>query len=172
MYNTDIDFNYILLIFSAGCRTLDSAGIKLIEIENLCDPESTAEGSLLGTWKFQEYKTKKDILPTVHLFSPDKDSCDKWLRGAAKAEAQNIARRLADTPSNLLTPTIFADQVQNILSALGLNVQVYDKQWAEQQKMFSFLSVTRGSVEPPKFMEITYSNSDNSKPPYILVGNE
>lgn len=149
---------------------MDSAGIKSIEIENLCDPEATAEGSLLGTWKFQEYKTKKDNLPEIRLFSSDNDSCDKWSRGSVKAEAQNVARKLADTPSNLLTPTIFADQVQNVLGSVGVSVKVHDKQWAEQQKMFAFLSVARGSIEAPKFLEITYSNSDKEKLPYVLIG--
>lgn len=32
------------------------------------DPESAAEGSVLGTWKFQEYKKKKDPIPIVSLF--------------------------------------------------------------------------------------------------------
>lgn len=31
------------------------------------DPESAAEGATLGTWKFQEYKTKKDPIPKISL---------------------------------------------------------------------------------------------------------
>lgn len=31
-----------------------------------------------------------------------------WEKGVIKAEAQNVARNLADTPANLMTPTIFA----------------------------------------------------------------
>lgn len=149
---------------------MDSAGIKKIEIDNFCDSESTAEGSLLGTWKFQEYKTNKDIFPEVQLYSADKESYEKWLKGVAKAEAQNLARKLADTPSNLLTPNIFAEQVQNILGSLGVNVEVHNKEWAEQQKMFSFLSVARGSVEPPKFLEITYNKSNKDTQPFVLIG--
>lgn len=92
------------------------------------------------------------------------------MKGATKAEAQNIARKLADTPSNLLTPTIFAEQVQDMLGSVGVDVKVYDKTWAENQKMFSFLCVAKGSVEPPKFLEITYNNADKGIPPYVLVG--
>lgn len=32
------------------------------------DSESAAEGSMLGTWKFQEYKNKKDGIPKISLF--------------------------------------------------------------------------------------------------------
>lgn len=31
------------------------------------DPESAAEGSMLGSWKFQEYKKKQKNLPTISL---------------------------------------------------------------------------------------------------------
>jgi leucyl aminopeptidase len=31
-----------------------------------------------------------------------------WEKGVIKAQAQNVARNLADTPANLMTPTIFA----------------------------------------------------------------
>lgn len=31
-----------------------------------------------------------------------------WVRGATFAEGQNIARRLMETPANILTPTNFA----------------------------------------------------------------
>lgn len=139
-------------------------------MENFCNAESAAEGSILGTWKFQEYKTKKDVLPQVHLYQSDEASCEEWLQGSIKAESQNLARKLADTPSNLLTPTIFSNEVQNILGSLGMTVQIHEKDWAEQQKMFSYLSVTKGSVEPPKFVEITYNNGGSGKSPFVLVG--
>lgn len=35
------------------------------------DSESVAEGSTLGTWKFQEYKSKKDIIPKISLFEDE-----------------------------------------------------------------------------------------------------
>lgn len=31
------------------------------------DSESAAEGSVLGTWKFQEYKNTKDTIPKMSL---------------------------------------------------------------------------------------------------------
>lgn len=32
------------------------------------DSESAAEGAILGTWKFQEYKKKRDPIPKISLF--------------------------------------------------------------------------------------------------------
>lgn len=156
--------------FPAGCKSLDSVNIKTIEVESFCDAESAAEGSLLSAWKFQEYKTKKDVLPQVKLYNSTKELESEWRRGAIKADAQNLARKLADTPANLLTPTIFANQVENVFQKSNVSVNVYDKQWAEKEKMFSFLSVAKGSCEPPKFLEITYNKTDSKVPPIVLVG--
>ncbi|CAG9822474.1 unnamed protein product [Phaedon cochleariae] len=155
---------------SAGCRALDAAGVKNIQVENFSDPESAAEGSLLGTWKFQEYKTKKEAPPQIALFDPQERTACAWQRGVAKADAQNLARRLADTPANLLTPTIFAQRIQELLAPLGVAVTVRDHKWAEQQRMGAFLSVSRGSTEPPKFVELALDRGGEGQAPYVLVG--
>ncbi|KAG5873466.1 hypothetical protein JTB14_007860 [Gonioctena quinquepunctata] len=160
----------IRIAASAGCRILAEAGIKNIQVENFHDADAAAEGSVLGTWKFQEYKTKKVDFPQIQLFDSDECSAEAWKRGVIRAEAQNLARKLADTPSNLLTPTIFCDIVPDILTPLGFKVNIHDEKWAEAQKMFSFLSVAKGSVEPPKFLEITYNKGDKSDSPFVLVG--
>lgn len=149
---------------------MDSVGIKNIEVESFGDAEHAAQGSILGTWKFQEYKTKKDSLPKIQLYKPDEKLCESWSKGVIKAEAQNLARKLTDTPSNYLTPTIFANEAEKILKPLGVDVKVYEKKWAEEQKMFAFLSVARGSIEPPKFLEITLNNTNKNEAPFVLVG--
>lgn len=75
-----------------------------------------------------------------------------------------------ETPANFMTPTIFAQKATEILSPLGVSVIIHDKKWAEEQKMGSFLSVTRGSPEPPVFLEIKYSGRDSAAQPLVLVG--
>lgn len=91
--------------------------------------------------------------------------------GIIKAQAQNWARELADTPANLMTPTIFSQRISEVLTNLGIDVQVREKSWAEQKKMGSFLSVARGSCEPPKFLEISYKGAENpSESPVTFVG--
>ncbi|RZC40296.1 cytosol aminopeptidase [Asbolus verrucosus] len=153
---------------SVGCRALNAAGVKNIHVESLGDAEAAAEGSKLGTWKFQEFKTKKEALPEVSLYAIDQAESVKWERGAVKAAAQNMARRLADTPSNLMTPTIFAENARDMAKSLNISVEVHDKQWAEREKMGAFLAVAQGSCEPPKFLELSYANSDQD--PFVLVG--
>lgn len=96
-------------------------------------------------------------------------SREQWRIGSIKAQAQNWARHLADTPANLMTPTIFSTEVHTVLTKLGITVQIHNEEWAEQKKMGSFLSVSHGSCEPPKFIEIHYKNADNSQP-IVFIG--
>lgn len=56
-----------------------------------------------------------------------------------------------------------------MFSYRGVNVIVRDKAWAESQKMGSFLSVSKGSDEPPVFLEMHYKNAGTAKP-VVFVG--
>lgn len=62
------------ILFSAGCRCLQADGIKNITVETFEDAESAAEGSHLGVWKFQEFKTKKDNGDIPEIVNYDKKS--------------------------------------------------------------------------------------------------
>lgn len=137
-------------------------------MESFGDAEASAEGTILSTWRYQDLKTKKSEASSTDLFNPCGDDCEQWNRGVIKANAQNLARTLAETPANYMTPTIFAKKAQEVLSPLGVDVCIRDKAWAENLKMGSFLSVARGSVEPPVFLELCYNGGDND--PVVLIG--
>ncbi|KAJ4451388.1 hypothetical protein ANN_02850 [Periplaneta americana] len=57
-----------------------------------------------------------------------------------------------------------------LLTAHDVKVTVRDKSWAESKKMGSFLSVARGSTEPPVFLEISYTGASSQYKPIALVG--
>jgi cytosol aminopeptidase len=75
-----------------------------------------------------------------------------------------------DMPANHMTPTIFAKEATDKFKSLNVDCQVHEEQWAEKKKMGSFLSVTRGSEEPAKFLEITYLGGKAGDKPVCLVG--
>ena len=94
---------------------------------------------------------------------------DGWNRGVILGSSQNLARTLMEAPANFLTPTQFCAEAEREMSGLPVTLTVRDQAWAEQMKMGSFLSVARGSAEPPKFLEMKYVNGGDSDP-VILVG--
>jgi leucyl aminopeptidase len=52
----------------------------------------------------------------------------------------------------------------------GLKVEVLDRKDAEKLGMGSFLSVARGSDEPPRFIVLRYEGAAKSQAPVVLVG--
>ncbi|KAK7868803.1 hypothetical protein R5R35_003644 [Gryllus longicercus] len=152
-----------------GAQQLLTIGVTDIFVEDLGDPQAAAEGAGLGVWKYQGFrnKAKQKPLANLELYCGDKE---KWSKGLKVAEAQNLARQLMDTPANHMTPTLFAKNAVDVLTPLGVDVCVRDKAWAEELKMGSFLSVAKGSNEPPVFLEISYSGGDREEKPTVLIG--
>lgn len=125
---------------------------------------ATAHGAKLATWKFDHYKKEKKSNVTVSF----QDKSADWDAGIIEGESQLHARLLKETPANLMTPTTFCDHVAEMFKGSNVQVIVRDQEWAEKQHMGAFLSVTRGSAEPCKFLELHYKNSDQR--PVALVG--
>ncbi|XP_042216303.1 cytosol aminopeptidase-like isoform X2 [Homarus americanus] len=153
---------------AAGCHSLGETNISKILVDSCGDGEAAAEGAHLAVFKYQDLKSKKKPIPTVQCFTEDNE---RWTRGATLAEGQNIARRLMETPANILTPTNFAQEAVNCLEGLGVEVLTRSYDWAKQRNMNAFLSVTRGSAEPPVFLELSYRGNDLSdEKPLAIVG--
>lgn len=94
-----------------------------------------------------------------------------WNVGTIKGDAQNVARRLTDSPANLMTPVIFAQNAVKLLDKMSsVEVHVRDKKWAEMNNMNTFLSVAKGSSESPVFLEIIYRGKSSGDRPVVLVG--
>lgn len=126
----------------------------------------------MSAYKFQEYKeeSKRTKMPNVH-FADEAENSQEWERGKIMAEAQNFARILMETPANLMTPTIFAETVQKKYENLpNIEFKAHNEDWAREQKMGLFLSVSNGSAEPAKFLEIKYNGGKRDSKPVALVG--
>merc|ERR1711915_845506 len=93
-----------------------------------------------------------------------------WSTGKIMAESQNFARQLMEAPANFLTPTQFCIEAERELNGLPVDFVIRDEEWAKSMEMGSFLSVSRGSIEPAKFLEMKYNGSDESSSPVVLVG--
>lgn len=152
----------------------DELGVDEVHFDPCGDAEAAAEGANLALWYFDELKSekykKKVVKVDVYQAAGVSGVKDAFERGTRLARAQNVCRRLAEMPANYMTPTIFGQFSEDLFKDFPkVKVIVHDKQWAESKKMGSFLSVAKGSAEPPKFLEIHYNNKPDSKP-FVLVG--
>ncbi|KAL4837827.1 hypothetical protein H8958_012693 [Nasalis larvatus] len=94
-------------------------------------------------------------------------------KGVLFACGQNLARHLMETQANEMMPTRFAEIIEKNLKSANSKTEVHirPRSWIEEQAMGSFLSVAKGSDEPPVFLEIHYKGSPNAnKPPLVFVG--
>ncbi|KAG5848250.1 hypothetical protein ANANG_G00096480 [Anguilla anguilla] len=156
---------------SVGCRLLQDLELGEVEVDPCGDAQAAAEGAVLGLFQYDEFKQKKKTPVKTQLHGSS--STAAWQRGVLYAEGQNLARRLMEAPANHVTPTFFADCIQQELSPFSDKVAVHKRQqsWIEEQKMGAFLSVSKGSEEPPVFLELHYKGSlESGQPPLVLVG--
>lgn len=181
-YNEDEDVderreNVRSSIAIAAKSVRDEQGVDEVFFDPCGDAEASAEGANLALWHFDELKSKKYKKKVVKVdvyqapgSASAKSVKEAFDRGATLARAQNVCRRFAEMPANYMTPTIFSKTAEELLGGFSnVKVIVHDQKWAEQKKMGSFLSVAKGSAEPPKFLEIHYNNKSDSKP-FVLVG--
>jgi len=92
------------------------------------------------------------------------------LQGIALANGIDLAKDLGNLPGNICTPTYLADIAKNVAADFNLSVEILERKELERLKMNSFLSVSRGSEEAPKFIIIKYLGSDTKDAPIVLVG--
>lgn len=152
-------------------RNLD-ANVDLIEIDPCTNATCAGEGATLANYSFDEYKedTLKAKNFSFKLSQVDASLADQFERGTILADFQNKCRNLMEQPANHLTPTRFGEIAKELAEPLGVQVIVHDKEWAEKMKMGSFLSVAKGSDQPPKFVELHYKNTSDDVKPLVFVG--
>nr|MBF0684011.1 leucyl aminopeptidase [Pseudomonas sp.] len=95
------------------------------------------------------------------------------------ANGMTLTRNLGNLPANICTPTYLAEAARNVGSQHDFKVEVLERKQLEALKMGSFLSVAKGSDEPPRFIVMHYQGA--KKPagrgaraagpaPIVLVG--
>lgn len=150
----------------------------------ICSPSSLAaneaaigftEGLLLCDYKFTTFKApdKNDVAVENIEVSVDKFSMslNKIVEtNAIIADATNFARWLGDCPGNFMTPTQLGQEAENVAKGTKLKVTVWDKKRIEKEKMESFLGVSYGSAQEPKFIVMEYKGGPVKQKPFCLVG--
>src|SRR5215475_2285043 len=92
-------------------------------------------------------------------------------RGLAISHGTDLARDLGNLPGNVCTPAYLGERALELAREFSdIKVTVLERKEIEELKMGSFLSVTRGSEEPPRFIVFEYRGSPRKQRPVVLVG--
>ena len=87
----------------------------------------------------------------------------------AIAHGVKLAKDLGNLPGNICTPSHLATTARSLARKHKMPVQVLARKQIEALKMGSFLSVARGSEEPPKFIVLKHQGGGKAAP-IVLVG--
>uniref|UniRef100_A0A8I6AG50 Cytosol aminopeptidase n=1 Tax=Rattus norvegicus TaxID=10116 RepID=A0A8I6AG50_RAT len=156
---------------AAGCRQVQDLELPSVEVDPCGDAQAAAEGAVLGLYEYDDLKQKKKVAVSAKLHGSG--DLEAWEKGVLFASGQNLARQLMESPANEMTPTRFAEVIEKNLKSASSKTEVHirTKSWIEEQEMGSFLSVAKGSEEPPVFLEIHYTGSPNAtEAPLVFVG--
>ena len=143
--------------------------------------EAVAEGALLGLYRFERYKGRRDDedgkdkprLARIVLVEHDAARARAAERGAADgaviAEATNLCREWAALSGDDAAPERYGERAAELARAWGLRAEVLDQRRIEELGMGGLLAVSRGSVREPRFVVLEH------KPPkprgtLVLVG--
>ena len=89
-------------------------------------------------------------------------------RGRVLGECANDARLLANEPSNVLTPRVFAERAAALAANTGLTVDILDEDRIAQLGMGLLLGVAKGSAEAPRVIVLRHEPRDG--PPDVTLG--
>jgi len=140
--------------------------------------QAVVEGTLLALYEYpaERQKPPKDRkeLDSLTLLAPDTGALAAAESGARLGEqiaaGVILTRTLVNHPSNIATPTFLGQTAEAIAREHGLECLVYGREWAQEQKMGSFLAVAQGAGEPPKFITLEYDPGLEDAKTLVLVG--
>ncbi len=117
--------------------------------------------------KDPEYTGVKKIALAVATSAATKTAL---AQGTAIANGMNLTKELGNLSANVCTPTYLANTAKKIAKDYKMDVEVLDRKQLQALKMGSFLSVTNGSEEPPKFIVLKHMGGKAKDAPVVLVG--
>ena len=98
--------------------------IDTVDITTEGCAQAVAEAAKLAAWTYKADGREK--FPQNFQILNNLNEEALFTKGLVVGEAQNLARELMELPSNMLTPTIFADRAKDELENLGVKVNIYD----------------------------------------------
>ncbi len=138
------------------------------------------EGALAGTIDSTTYRTEPDkpiaieeliLVSTAGSHGFEAAALEQGIeRGRILGEAVNVARLMALTPANDMTPTHMAARAEELAKEFGLRFEALDEERMKKLGMGSLLGVSQGSDEAARLIVLTYEGDPNNPEKLAFVG--
>ena len=134
--------------------------------------QAFVEGLIMGSYRFNEYKSKKDeetrASSVMVCGNVDKKSMEK---GMVLGESVCFARDLGNHPANILTPAYLSKEAEKItVDSPNMECHIFDIKELKKMGMGAFYGVARGAKEPAKMIIVEYQGGKKAQKPVALVG--
>jgi leucyl aminopeptidase len=135
--------------------------------------QAVAEGAVIGAYQFTTFKSSPEPAALARLVvvgGGGKRIQDALEVGARIGDAVTYARDLVNTPGGTLTPMVLAESAVEIAERENLQVTVLGPDEIAEARLGGLLGVNRGSVQPPRFIQISYVPDGRQRGSLALVG--
>jgi leucyl aminopeptidase len=140
--------------------------------------ESVTVGTLLGSYAFEQYKTKEkderfsfdEMTLLLTKAGGKKDAVAKVDRAVILCRGVELARDLVSHPGNVVTTGYLADTARELAGRLGLDCRIYEQAELEELGMNALVGVGKGSAEPPRLIVLEYRGPGAEGRPVVLIG--
>ncbi|MGB3684104.1 MAG: leucyl aminopeptidase [Rubrobacteraceae bacterium] len=142
---------------------------------------ATAEGAVLGLYRFTRYKTSGTDSATGDGENPasfdlvieapaEEEAARRGAdTGANLAAATSLARDLANEPSNTATPEYLAERAVEVSTRYGMESTVLDRAGIEAEGLTGLATVGRSASNEPRFIVMEHRKGGDAAP-VVLVG--
>ncbi|WP_332695718.1 leucyl aminopeptidase [Halalkalibacter lacteus] len=153
------------LVESFTCELVEESDVAVL----------IGEGLALGTYTVVDYKEKSNEvdkkLETVTLYGKATETLQEAAQvGYTYGKGTNRARKLVNTPGNLMTPTDLAEEAKELAEKHGFEYEVLEREEMEKLGMGALLAVAAGSDQPPKMIVLKYTGDKQSDELIGFVG--
>jgi leucyl aminopeptidase len=148
---------------------------------SLKNTKAILEGMLLGSYKFDKYKSEKKNISIENIYITQEEYFEENLladfieleniisRVEKITDAVNYTRDLVNTPPNEIQPQTMTEIAIELANINNLEIDILDETRLQEEGMELFLSVGKASVNPPSMVHLSYLPK-NAKAKIALIG--
>ena len=170
----DHDYDSVAIAIATAIKKFNATKFKnaKIELKDL-DLKALVEGTLLGSYEFDHYKSKKKkktkqelLICSTKITSEMKDILEE---SKIISKAVNKTRDLVNTPPADFYPKIMAKAARKIAKECEIDCTVHGEKYLLKNGMNAMLSVGRASIHESQLIHLSYK-PENAKRKIVLVG--
>ncbi|MGM0518367.1 MAG: leucyl aminopeptidase [Campylobacterota bacterium] len=172
----DETYDSLAVAIATGIKKFQSTNFKTAKV-NLKDKfedniKALVEGAILGSYKFDTYKSDKKEKKKQELtlvVGDEKEYKSLLKESKTIAKAVNKVRDMVNTPASDFYPEVMANLAKELASDVSIDCKTHSEKFLENNHMNTMLSVGRASIHESHLIHMSYK-PENPKKKIVLVG--